>query len=87
MKKQDWTKKMTGFALAGIFAAGAMAFGGVAQAAEAQDYPPVEEVVAGLEQGTARSSRSASPTSPMSSISSAKPSTPDLQRIESAYRM
>ena len=55
MKKQDWTKKMTGFALAGIFAAGLSVLGGVAHAAEAQDYPPVEEVAAEMEkeQGTA----------------------------------
>ncbi|MBR5735124.1 MAG: cupin domain-containing protein [Desulfovibrionaceae bacterium] len=55
MKKNGWKKKMKRVMLAGIFAAGSLAFCGVTQAVEtAREYPPVKEVVAGLkqEQGT-----------------------------------
>ena len=53
---KNLTKRMKFAALAGVFAAGLTAFGGVADAAEAaQDYPPVEEIAAKLaeEQGAA----------------------------------
>ena len=46
-----WTKKMKFAALVGVMAAGIGILGGTAQAAEpSSDYPPVEEVIAGLEQ-------------------------------------